>query len=119
MDDIVALYDALGVSTLIFYATDENWTERRAYDTIELLQRTAIELDKYGWDLQIPPNHMDIAPIVDWPSPGTSSGSPSQPDCTARGCSVTDRSTSGWRSTRVASARASTFFWSNTGNAAG
>jgi sugar phosphate isomerase/epimerase len=66
-DEILDRYGTVGVSTLVFHATDENWTERRARETIDLLRHTAVDLDDRGWDLLIHPNHMDIAPIVDWP----------------------------------------------------
>lgn len=67
IDDILTLYGSVGVSTLVFHANDDNWTERRARDTIDLLERTAEALETRGWDLLVHPNHMDLSPIVDRP----------------------------------------------------
>jgi sugar phosphate isomerase/epimerase len=67
ISDIVTQYEQVGVSTLVFHVNDENWTERRARDTVELVRRRALELDEHGWDLLVHPNHMDLAPIIDWP----------------------------------------------------
>ncbi len=67
VDHIIDMYGPLGVSTLVYHSGDENWTERRARDTVELVRRRAVELRDRGWDCLIHPNHWDYVPPVDWP----------------------------------------------------
>ena len=65
--DIVDLYGEVGVRTLVYHPRPNNWTERRARDMVELLRRTAIQLDDIGWRLVVHPNHWDLVPPIDWP----------------------------------------------------
>lgn len=67
IEDIVDRYGQLGISTLVYHSKDDNLTERRTRDIVELIRRRAVEARDCGWDFLIHPNHWDYIPPVNWP----------------------------------------------------